>query len=505
MLLNLPIVRESLTSRIVESSVLDDTRLNLSRVQEFSGDKRELRPECLYVVHGDEVPHLLALAHGKVSCAIVEPYDRANLATHLSGITGWLLLEKSLSNSDSMALISSVFEHYKHWRDNIYRSVLRHDTLGDTLRICAQPFSNPFAVVDMFATVLGVAGTPPAQPDVIWRSVLEEGLSPLDRTSAEELRHACESEKPIVLDEMPGRPRCIACALRVDGDVVALIGMTACDSPITPSQASLLEVLRQTLDETRVFEFLAHYSQSRMSAAFSRLLRGEPVEESAVTFALRRWDAESSGTFQTLFFYMDGGSNIAAGQEVTLSRRLDRILPGSIISPFDEGVVAILKRAVTEEDSVALAPVLDRYRIRCAASDPFSTFTYLRYAYLQCRAVMSVTKSEDPCSLTSFSEKYEDYLFASLDSSTSLTSLCDSRVLELSKSERGAELVQELRVYLAEGRNVAVASKRLYLHRNTLGYRIESLQKTLGIDLHTADESQLFHLLLSCLIAERGA
>lgn len=503
MLLNLSIICDYLTDRVVDSHVGTDMELNLSRACEFSGDETSLRRDCLYVVRIDELDGFLATTRSKVSLAVTGSYVEADLPARLSGISGWILLEESLTKSDATTLVSSVFEHYKHWRDDIYRSVLRHDLLGETLQICARPFDNPFAVVDMFATVLGIAGTPPAQPDAIWRSVLDKGLSPLESTTNEVLRSVCETEGPVTLGGSPDFPGGAACALRIDGSVVALIGMSPCKTPITRSQLSLLEVLRQTLDETRVFEFLAHYSQSRMSAAFSRLLRGDPVEESAVTFALRRWDAESAGTFQALFFYMDGVSNIAAGQEVTLSRRLDRILPGSIISPFDEGVIAILKRSITEEDSVALSPMLDRYRIRCAASDPFSTFTYLRYAYLQCRAVMSVTKSEDPCSLTSFSEKYEDYLFASLDSSTSLTSLCDSRVLELSKSERGAELVQELRVYLAEGRNVAVAAKKLYLHRNTLGYRIESLEKTLGIDLHAADESQLFHLLLSCLIAER--
>ena len=503
MLLNLPIICERLADQIAESSIPEDTELDLSRVQEFSGDEEGLRPECLYVVHGNDVSRFLALARGKISLAIVGPYDRTDLAACLTDVTGWLLLEESLTKSDAMALISSVFEHYRHWRDNIYRSALRRDALGSTLQICAQPFSNPFAVVDMFATVLGVAGTPPSQPDEIWRSVLEEGLSPLDRTSDKELRLVCESEKPVMLDEPPGCSNAIACALRIDGDVVAMIGMTGCESPITPSQASLLEVLRQTLDESRVFEFLTRYSRSRMGAAFSRLLRGDAVEESAVTFALHRWGAEPETTFQILFFYEESGSRSTSGQEATLSHRLDRILPNSIISPYEEGVVAILKRIVTDEDIAALAPLLERYHIRCASSDPFSTFLYLRSSYLQCRAVMTVTKPDDPYGVTRFSEVYEDYVLASLDSSTSLSALCDSRVLALSRSENGAERVRELRVFLAEGRNVALAAKKLYLHRNTLGYRIETLQKTLGIDLHTADEGQVLHLLLSCLIVER--
>lgn len=64
--------------------------------------------------------------------------------------------------------------------------------------------------------------------------------------------------------------------------------------------------------------------------------------------------------------------------------------------------------------------------------------------------------------------------------------------------EKSAELYQTLRVFTKCGFNKAHTSERLFLHRNTVNYRIAQIESICGIDLSTTE--LLFSLQLSFLI-----
>lgn len=46
--------------------------------------------------------------------------------------------------------------------------------------------------------------------------------------------------------------------------------------------------------------------------------------------------------------------------------------------------------------------------------------------------------------------------------------------------DHGTELVKTIRVYLEESQNISIASKRLFIHYNTLRYRLDSVRKLIG-------------------------
>jgi len=68
--------------------------------------------------------------------------------------------------------------------------------------------------------------------------------------------------------------------------------------------------------------------------------------------------------------------------------------------------------------------------------------------------------------------------------------------------ERRSDLVKTLRVYFATGANASEAADRLFLHRNSLLYRLERIQKLTGLDLK--DPGARLALQLGMLTLERG-
>ena len=68
--------------------------------------------------------------------------------------------------------------------------------------------------------------------------------------------------------------------------------------------------------------------------------------------------------------------------------------------------------------------------------------------------------------------------------------------------ERRSDLVRTLRAYFASGANVSGAADRLFLHRNSMLYRLERIQMLTGLDLK--DPGACLALQLGLLALEKG-
>jgi DNA-binding PucR family transcriptional regulator len=67
---------------------------------------------------------------------------------------------------------------------------------------------------------------------------------------------------------------------------------------------------------------------------------------------------------------------------------------------------------------------------------------------------------------------------------------------------RRSDLVRTLKTYFAAGANASEAADRLFLHRNSMLYRLERIQSLTGLDLK--DDRVALALQLGLLATERG-
>lgn len=67
---------------------------------------------------------------------------------------------------------------------------------------------------------------------------------------------------------------------------------------------------------------------------------------------------------------------------------------------------------------------------------------------------------------------------------------------------RGSDLVKTLRTYFAAGANASEAADRLFLHRNSMAYRLERASKLTGLDLREPKAALALQLGLLALNEE---
>ena len=72
---------------------------------------------------------------------------------------------------------------------------------------------------------------------------------------------------------------------------------------------------------------------------------------------------------------------------------------------------------------------------------------------------------------------------------------------ELVLAKRGAVLTEEtletIRVFFRNDLNLSTTARQLFIHRNTLIYRMEKIRKATGLDLRKFEDAAVFRILMS--------
>ena len=76
--------------------------------------------------------------------------------------------------------------------------------------------------------------------------------------------------------------------------------------------------------------------------------------------------------------------------------------------------------------------------------------------------------------------------------------LSDYRLLRLLQEDRenNTDLYYTLKVYLLNENNVTMEADSLHIHRNTLVYRLEKIQKKTGLDVRVFDDALTFKIAM---------
>ena len=74
--------------------------------------------------------------------------------------------------------------------------------------------------------------------------------------------------------------------------------------------------------------------------------------------------------------------------------------------------------------------------------------------------------------------------------------------LKYEDEAKGTEFYNTLKEYLLHGNNVSMTSKKLYIHRNTMIYRLGKINEILDVDINDPVVSR--RLMLSIMLQEQS-
>lgn len=156
---------------------------------------------------------------------------------------------------------------------------------------------------------------------------------------------------------------------------------------------------------------------------------------------------------------------------------------------------------ITPEQRAALEQYTQGHRLIVGISNCFQANNQLSLHYNMLLQTLQLAKQMRSDQKLFFFSDYVYYALLDQAEDKSLLSFIRHPALDTLihyDREKSAELYQTLRVFTKCGFNKAHTSERLFLHRNTVNYRIAQIESICGIDLSTTE--LLFSLQLSFLI-----
>ena len=158
---------------------------------------------------------------------------------------------------------------------------------------------------------------------------------------------------------------------------------------------------------------------------------------------------------------------------------------------YQEGIVIIVNltvsKATPSQVISSLSYLVREGLFKIGVSNEFSDFTHLPYAYQQAAIALEYGgQSESMIWCFHYKDYALQYIFDKACHDIPFEYICAKQIKDLQKydDKHNTKLNETLDTYLRLERNVVQTSKTLFIHRSTLFYRLDRIQKIIDVDLN---------------------
>lgn len=355
---------------------------------------------------------------------------------------------------------------------------------------------NPFAIHDGDGKLLAWSRQAGFR-DAAWQSeaFLETFCDLYSVENAANMERSRRDQMPVLLHPESG-PEQMRMALSSRGQTLGYLTAVAQFHPFTKEDQQVVELLGCfiTLDLLRQ-NTIARISASDAGRLKSFLESGE-TNMPEIPQWLENQRAREGEKYYLMLLNTKPSRNMPFWDMDEALSQLDRLFPGGISTRLEAGIVLLFQSSVPAGSNPELKQLLRKLPPALAAgiSMPFTSLADSGHAAMrQVRVALElgcVLSPEESCFF------YEDYaVYVGLRAAADridLRELLKPELRELMASDENGEMLRTLEVYLSTGGKKARAAELLFIHLNTLKYRLTQLSQRLGVDMD--DPGTLFSL-----------
>ena len=496
-LINVFMLAEELGGTVLPGRKTAPETLNLARARRFSPTQAAWRDDCAYVVREDE----LATARSRVPRATFVQAG-GPLPAGWSGQGALLVLSDATGPQEALDRVLAVFERYTLLEADMLRDAVAGRSIAAVLGRCANLLANPIAVADSTFTVVARTDTH-GKSDGIWDAVEASDHAEESVLSPEQIRAAERSHGPHIFTV--GNVTVLQTCIRMDGRPAGYVGATALFAPFTSGQIAITWWLNEELESMWPLLTRNAARTDTVEQAALLVIEGEPVNRAMLLRALAQRSWSEGDAYRLLCFHRNG-EPVDETRLGPATNQLRHHFPKGATLEHEGEILVVLHgdEAAAALDEDALCKTMQANDLRCAASHRLDGFQNLRRAYEQCTIVRGVAADARAAAgeVMTFTEALIPCLAKLIGASLDPATIVHPQVAAIAQRAHGTEFLHSLRLYLANGRNLTRTARALYVHRSSLTYRIEQIEKVLGFSLDEADEATLVQLYLSCVLLE---
>ncbi|MFA0815352.1 MAG: PucR family transcriptional regulator [Anaerofustis sp.] len=426
----------------------------------------------------------------------LEQYPYRNMLTHviscedcrefLQSDCNFLQID---SKTDAVALLSRVqdiFDRYRIFEDQVKDCGMAYENLTVLLNQFSAFLGNPIALFDASLYLFLKSELYTDTLSGVWEHSLQEGAM---EGSVRRIICNPDALKRMDSENMPylicpkNEQEALVCRVKINEKSVFTAVLIAANRSIGEADKWVMRYFTDVVSillHRKVFMKLT--DNSVLERHLNRMCRGISVSKALLRSDLKKYGWEDSAYYLCVF----QSENI---HEEGLAEDVLRLLfPMALITSnamekYSHGTLneqIMMLKASEEFDLDALLSQMeelaDKHRLTCGVSLRFHDASLSGMYYQNVCEAMEWNKDGR---VTNYSEFREEHRIGILSRTTDIRRFIhpDALKLYLDDIENGGVLLESLYRYLCEGKSLTKASKVLSIHRNTLVYRLENIEK----------------------------
>ncbi len=504
--LNIHIIYDSLKKYKPKLYTYKEKGLTLSRVCLPKFDET-LNKHYIYVMNAEEIKKYHSILHD---------IDIISIGTLSKEVRHSLSVIEISNTYDFITIfneVQDIFSKYKKWNTNLLKSIASNESLQSIANKAATVLDNPFVLFDITFKLLAIGGEIPKDYEgTSWESVIEKEYVPVEtfEIPGHNLYFFLKQNKEFYYP--PGNPYSpytnIFLNLYIDDHLFAILADTDANVPFTNGQLSLLKHIRDMLEFALTSNLKNKGTSEILIYYIEKLLRGLSVDNKILSYHLEKRGWDVNGYFCIYTLSDRNGEKLSDNKEEFCLLRIKKLIKNAIVFTYENYIIVINMEKSNKLDANLIdemSALLNRLELHAGYSQTFYYFSELQYYYNQSKLAIMEGKITDPEKATwDYNDYYFQYIINVLNNYTSLKMLCHPGILKLLNYDmaNNTNFIKCIQTYLVNGCNISQTGKDLFMHRNTLVYRLEKIQQILELDVLKLHELQKIQLWFSCIICK---
>ncbi|WP_165053039.1 CdaR family transcriptional regulator [Adlercreutzia sp. ZJ305] len=442
------------------------------------------------------------LAKRPAAFALLQLDDASRLADFAPYRERTIVLERRCSLTHLLFLLQSFFVRILIWESDLERIMLRQGTLTDMLDASASVIGNFIFVSDNNFNVIART-TAVEPPDELHRTIIDNGCLTPDTIAEKRFRLPEKTFYTRAASEITPFDR-VSHPIHINHSYFGSISMACNAMPDTEGMRDLFLTLVRRM--TPLCEKIwSHEAQLNTPSYFffSKLLEHAPLSEAYVSAQMDMAGLADAGHFKLVACDVDEGADPKRARLV--AKAASTLNDGNVrCFPHQSHVLALLysggadgKLAHSRTLDELRRKVFEPYDVISGVSSVFKNITDLDLAFRQTqialgfRGAILQEQFADTSSHARGAYLFEDALLYYLIDPTAhdqrfvqFAFQCSiASILHQEDLENGTNHLALMWFYLQSERNATAVAQRMHMHRNTVLYHVEKIQRRFCFDL----------------------
>lgn len=385
------------------------------------------------------------------------------------------------------------------------------EDLDEIISIIAEQLQNPVIVLDISYKVLGYSKNYEVE-DYQWQQNINRGYCSYEYIGAfnriEGVSSAPDTNEPFIIDCFTSHLRRYISKIylgeRQLGYLIAIESVT----PFSQIDPNFFKLISSSL--ARIIHIRNQLNQNvnnRMyDSIFIDCIEGNFKSRSAFLERIALTGIKTDSFYQLLSIDISSYNNFDPGHE-HLRSLINRLFYRCIVICYNNNVV-VLVDIQAEKDHVinvlkSEKTTFKQYKVRVGISDVFSDLFQIRPQYQNAVSALMIANAVAPNECFAIYDDYKLYnLIYAVGNENDLRAYVHSTVKNILDYDEmhGTEYYETMYSYLKNARRLDDTARNLFIHKNTVSYRINKMREIFNVDFD--DANMAFNLHFSCKVVE---